>query len=69
MSLQEKNNCIIEKHLGRIPTPDIYNFQEFFRWLVDLTVIEALEHKVFHKKDFIRTDDYIIRIKPEGVKK
>jgi CRISPR-associated protein Cas1 len=49
--------------------PLVYDLQEPFRWLVDLTIIQALENKVFHKKDFIRTDDYIIRIRPEGVKK
>lgn len=49
--------------------PLVYDMQEPFRWLVDLTIIQALENKIFNKKDFIRTDDYIIRIRPEGVKK
>ena len=49
--------------------PLVYDFQEPFRWLVDLTVIQALERNQFNKKDFIRTDDYIIRIRPEGVRK
>ena len=49
--------------------PLVYDFQEPFRWIVDLTIILALEKNLFHKKDFIRTDDYIIRIRPHGVEK
>ena len=49
--------------------PLVYDLQEPFRWLVDLTIIQALENNLFHKKDFLRTDDYIIRIRPDGVKK
>lgn len=32
-------------------------------------MIQALENNIFHKKDFIRTDDYIIRLRPEAVSK
>jgi CRISP-associated protein Cas1 len=49
--------------------PLVYDLQEPYRWLVDLTILKALERNTFHKKDFIRTDDYIIRIRSEGVKK
>jgi len=49
--------------------PLVYDLQEPFRWLVDLTIIQALENNLFHKKDFIRTEDYIIRLRPDGAKK
>jgi len=49
--------------------PLVYDMQEPFRWLVDLTIIQTLENNLFHKKDFIRTEDYIIRLRPTGVKK
>ena len=44
--------------------PFVYDMQELFRWIVDKTIIESLERNLFHKKDFLRTDDYIIRIRP-----
>ena len=49
--------------------PLVYDLQEPFRWIIDLTIIQALEKKKFHKKDFIRTEDYIIRLRPEAVSK
>jgi len=47
----------------------VYDIQEPFRWLVDVAVITGLEKKVFDKKDFIRTENYNIRIRPNGVEK
>lgn len=49
--------------------PLVYDFQESFRWLVDHTIIQSMEKNLFLKKDFIRTDDYVIRIRPDGVRK
>jgi len=49
--------------------PLVYDLQEPFRWLVDYTIIKAIEKKIFIKKNFIRTDGYIIRIRPDGVRK
>ena len=49
--------------------PLVYDMQEPFRWIIDLTIIQALERKIFHKKDFIRTEDYIIRVRPDAVSK
>jgi CRISPR-associated protein Cas1 len=49
--------------------PLCYDMQEPFRWLVDVAVITGLEKKVFTNKDFIRTENYIIRLRPNGVKK
>lgn len=50
-------------------SPLAYDLQEPFRWLVDVAIIGALENRVFTKKDFIRTDNYVLRLRSEGVKK
>lgn len=47
----------------------IYDLQEPYRWLIDVAVISALERRVFDKPDFIRTENYNIRLRPVGVKK
>jgi CRISPR-associated protein Cas1 len=39
-------------------TPLIYDLQELFRWIVDLSVIELLEEKKLKKSDFIITENY-----------
>jgi CRISPR-associated protein Cas1 len=49
--------------------PLIYDFQEPFRWIVDVAVISGLDKRIFNKRDFIRTKNYNIRIRPDGVKK
>jgi len=42
---------------------------EVYRFLPDTAVIECLEHNHFSKKDFYRLDNYVLRLKPEAVKK
>jgi CRISPR-associated protein Cas1 len=49
--------------------PLVYDLQEPFRWLVDVAVISALERNIFDKKDFVRTENYNIRLRPDGVRK
>ncbi len=49
--------------------PLVYDLQEPYRWLVDTTVIECLEHEQFSKKDFYRMDNYVLRLKPDAVRK
>jgi CRISPR-associated protein Cas1 len=45
-------------------TPLVYDIQELFRWLIDLSVIELLEEKKLLKKgNFIVTENYHIRLK------
>lgn len=69
------NSVGLDPHVGFMhemnpsKAPLVYDFQEPFRWIVDVSVLSALEKKVFTKKDFIRTENYNIRIRPEGVKK
>ncbi len=46
-----------------------YDLQEPFRFLIDLAVISAVEKKKMQDKDFIRTENYNLRLKPTGAKK
>ena len=46
-----------------------YDLQEPFRFLVDLAVINLIETDKMEKKDFIRTDNYSLRLRPSGAKK
>jgi CRISPR-associated protein Cas1 len=47
----------------------VYDLMEPYRWLVDTTIVECLEYERFGKKDFYRLDSYVLRLKPEAVKK
>jgi len=49
-------------------TPLVYDLQELFRWLIDLSVIELLEENKLKKSDFILTENYHIRLKKETAK-
>jgi len=49
--------------------PLVYDLMEPFRWLVDTAIIECLEYEHFSSKDFHRLDNYVLRMKPEAVKK
>lgn len=49
--------------------PLVYDFQEPFRWIVDTTVISCLEQEKFNQKDFFRMDNYVLRLRPEAVKR
>ena len=46
-------------------TPLVYDIQELFRWLIDLSVIQLLEEKKLTKKDFLITENYNVRLKPK----
>jgi len=47
--------------------PLVYDLQELFRYAVDYSVIELLETKL-KKSDFITTENYHIRLKPNTAK-
>jgi CRISPR-associated protein Cas1 len=49
-------------------TPLVYDLQELFRWLVDLSVIQLLEENNLKKSDFILTENYHIRLKQDTAK-
>ena len=46
----------------------VYDLQELYRWLVDLSVIQLLEEKKIKKVDFITTENYNIRLKEKTAK-
>jgi len=50
-------------------SPLAYDLQEPFRWMVDIAVIRSLEQNIFTKKDFVRTDNYVVRLRSEGAQK
>ena len=43
-------------------TPLVYDVQELFRWLIDISVIQLLEEKKIKKSDFIITENYHTRL-------
>ena len=43
-------------------TPLVYDIQELFRWLIDISVIQLLEEKKVKKSDFIITENYHMRL-------
>ncbi len=47
----------------------VYDLMEPYRWLIDTTIIECHEYARFSKKGFYRLDNYVLRLKPEAVKK
>ena len=48
-------------------TPLVYDLQELYRWLIDLSVIQLLEDKKIKKSDFIVTENYNIRLRERGI--
>ena len=46
----------------------VYDVQELYRWLVDLSVIQLLEEKKLKKADFIVTESYNIRLRESTAK-
>jgi CRISP-associated protein Cas1 len=49
--------------------PLVYDLQELFRWLVDLSVIQLLEEKKLKKSDFIVTENYHIRLNEQAARR
>ena len=50
-------------------TPLVYDVQELFRWLIDVSVIQLLEEKKVKKSDFIITENYHTRLGEDVAKK
>ena len=46
----------------------VYDLQELFRWLIDLSILQLLEGKKLKKSDFIVTENYHVRLKPATAK-
>ncbi|MGY5147475.1 MAG: CRISPR-associated endonuclease Cas1 [Candidatus Nitrosopumilus sp. bin_7KS] len=49
-------------------TPLIYDLQELFRWIIDLSIIQLLEDKKLKKSDFIVTENYNMRLREKTAK-
>lgn len=54
--------------LAKSKMPLVYDVQELFRWVSDLSVIQLLEDKKLKKSSFITTENYHIRLRPETSK-
>ena len=50
-------------------TPLVYDIQELFRWIIDISVIQLLEEKKIKKSDFIITENYHTRLGEFAAKK
>jgi len=42
-------------------SPLVYDIQELYRWIIDISVIQVLEERKLRKKDFIITENYNMR--------
>lgn len=49
-------------------TPLVYDIQELFRWIVDLSVIQLLEQNSLKKSDFIITENYHTRLRENAAR-
>jgi CRISPR-associated protein Cas1 len=48
--------------------PLVYDLQEPFRWLVDLSVVETIAGRQFDRsKDFITTENFHVRLRPRAI--
>jgi CRISP-associated protein Cas1 len=69
------NTAGLDVHVGFLHEMNIgkhslaYDLQEPFRFLIDLAVISLVERNEIEKSDFIRTDNYNLRLKSSGAKK
>ncbi len=48
--------------INQSKTPLVYDIQELFRWIIDISVIQLLEEKKIEKSDFIITENYHTRL-------
>ncbi len=69
------NSAGLDVHVGFLHQMTIgkhslaYDLQEPFRFLVDLAVISLIERNEMQKSDFVRTENYNLRLRPNGAKK
>lgn len=69
------NSVGLDTHVGFLhevrigKEPLVYDLQEPFRWAIDVAVINALGNDIFSKKDFIRTENYNLKLRTSGAKK
>ena len=46
-----------------------YDIQELFRFLKDLAILNLVEKDTMEKKDFIRTENFILKLRASGTRK
>ena len=54
--------------INQSKTPLVYDIQELFRWLIDISVIQLLEEKKIEKSNFTITENYHIRLGENAAK-
>jgi CRISPR-associated protein Cas1 len=57
---------IHKTHTNRAPL--IYDLQEPFRWIIEMSILKILHEKKVKKTDFMTTDEGNVRLKPSAVK-
>jgi len=73
--LRAINSAGLDVHVGFLHEMQVgknslaYDMQEPFRFLVDLAVITLIETSAMKKGDFIRTENYNLRLRPIGARK
>jgi len=73
--LRAINSVGLDAHIGFLHEPQAgknslaYDFQEPFRFLIDLAIIDLIENRIMDNKDFIRTVSYTLRLRPIGARK
>ena len=55
--------------INQSKTQLVYDIQELFRWIIDVSVIQLLEEKKIKKSDFIITENYHTRLGEDVAKK
>ncbi|MCM1987488.1 CRISPR-associated endonuclease Cas1 [Methanococcoides seepicolus] len=73
--LRAINSVGLDAHVGFLhemnPSKNslAYDFQEPFRFIVDIAVMNLIEKGVMDSKDFIRTESFSLRLRPTGARK
>jgi CRISPR-associated protein Cas1 len=73
--LRAINSVGLDAHVGFLhemnPSKNslAYDLQEPFRFIVDLAVMNLIEKGVMDSKDFIRTENFSLRLRPTGARK
>lgn len=73
--LKSINSIGLDRHIGFLHERQVgknslaYDLQEPFRFLIDLAILDIIENKTIKDSDFLRTENYNLRLKTSGVKK
>lgn len=73
--LRAINSVGLDAHIGFLHEMSIgkyslaYDIQELFRFLVDLAVLGLVEKGTMEKKDFIRTENFTLKLRASGTRK